>query len=124
MMDLSDGIATDLARLAAASGAGARVEVTRVPVDEATSAAARALGVDALTWATGGGEDYELLLTCAPDAFDRLAHGLAALTGARLTAIGAMTAAAGVRYVDTRGETVEVAPGFEHFAARGGHAGA
>jgi thiamine-monophosphate kinase len=122
MMDLSDGLATDLPRLAAASGAGARVELERVPVDEATRAGAQALGVDALTWATGGGEDYELLLTCAPAAFERLAHGLTALTGARLTAIGAITAAPGVRYVDARGREVEVAPGYEHFAAHRGHA--
>jgi thiamine-monophosphate kinase len=122
MMDLSDGLATDLPRLAAASGAGARVELGRVPMDEATRAGAQALGVDALTWATGGGEDYELLLTCAADAFERLAHGLAARTGARLTAIGTMTAAPGVRYVDAHGHEVDVAPGYEHFAARGGHA--
>lgn len=121
MMDLSDGLATDLPRLAAASGAGARVEVGRVPVDEATHASAQALGVDVLAWATGGGEDYELLLACAPEGFERLAHGLAALTGARLTAIGAVTATPGVRYVDAQGHPVEVAPGFEHFAARGGH---
>lgn len=122
MMDLSDGLATDLPRLATASAAGARVELGRVPVDGATRAAAQALGVDALTWATGGGEDYELLLTCAPDAFERLAHGLTALTGAQLTAIGTMTAAAGVRYVNADGHEVEVAPGYEHFAERGGHA--
>ena len=120
MMDVSDGLATDLPRLAEASRTGARVDVSRVPVDEATQACARALGVDALAWATGGGEDYELLLTCAPDRFDRLAKGLAALTGARLTAIGEMTAAPGVRYVDADGRDVAVAPGFEHFAGRGG----
>jgi thiamine-monophosphate kinase len=122
MMDLSDGLGTDLPRLAAASGVGARVEVERVPVDEATRGAAQVLGVDVLGWATGGGEDYELLLACPPEAFERLANGLAALTGARLTAIGAITPAAGVRYVDARGHDVEVAPGFEHFAARGGSA--
>jgi thiamine-monophosphate kinase len=122
MMDLSDGLATDLPRLAAASGAGARVELARVPTDGATQAGAEALGVDARAWATGGGEDYELLLTCAADAFERLAHGLAALTGARLTAIGTMTAAAGVHYVEADGHEVDVAPGYEHFAARGGPA--
>ncbi|MEX2146794.1 MAG: thiamine-phosphate kinase [Candidatus Rokuibacteriota bacterium] len=122
MMDLSDGLATDLPRLAAASGAGARVEVGRVPVHEATRACAHALGVDALAWATGGGEDYELLLACAPDSVERLAKGLAALTGARLTAIGEVTSTPGVRYMDGRGHEVDVAPGFEHFAGRGGRA--
>jgi thiamine-monophosphate kinase len=120
MMDLSDGLATDLPRLAAASGVGARIDVARVPVDEATRAGAGALGLDVLAWATGGGEDYELLLTCARGDFERLAHGLAALTGGRLTAIGEVTATPGVRYVNAHGHPVEVAPGFEHFAARAG----
>jgi thiamine-monophosphate kinase len=121
MMDLSDGLATDLPRLAAASGMGARVELARVPVDEATHACAYALGVDALAWATGGGEDYELLIACGPDSFDRLAQGLATLTGARLTTIGEITAGPRVRYADDQGRDVGVAPGFEHFAGRAGH---
>jgi thiamine-monophosphate kinase len=120
MMDLSDGLATDLPRLAAASSLGARVDVGRLPVDEVTRTCAHALGVDALVWATGGGEDYELLLACAPDSFHRLAAGLDALTGARLTAIGHMIAEPEVRYVDGDGHDVAVAPGFEHFAARAG----
>jgi thiamine-monophosphate kinase len=120
MMDLSDGLAADLPRLAAASGTGARVDLARVPVDEATHACAHALGIDALAWATGGGEDYELLVACAPDSFDRLAKGLAGLTNAQLTAIGEITAGPSVRYVDDQGRDVGVAPGFEHFAGRGG----
>ena len=71
---------------------------------------------DALAWATGGGEDYELLLTCEPGAFRRLADGLAAATGTRLTAIGEVVVAAeGVRYTDASGREVAVTPGFEHF---------
>ena len=122
MMDLSDGLATDLPRLAAASGIGARVDVARVPVDEATRACAHALGLDALAWATGGGEDYELLIACEPDSFDRLAKGLAAFTGTRLASIGEITAGPGVRYVDDHGRDVGVTPGFEHFAGRAGRA--
>lgn len=118
MMDLSDGLATDLPRLVEASGAGARVTVSRVPIDPAARAAAPALGGDATAWATGGGEDYELLVTCAPEAFERLSAGLARTCGRPLVAIGEIEARASVRWVGADGAPARVAPGFEHFVTR------
>jgi thiamine-monophosphate kinase len=116
MMDLSDGLATDLGHLCEESGTGASVDLGRIPLEPPVRAVARALDRDALAWATGGGEDYELLLTAAPDAFDRLAGGLALATGTTLTAVGHMTSAAeGIRYLDAAGHAVPVRPGFEHF---------
>ncbi len=115
MMDLSDGLATDLGRLAAESGAGARVDVERLPIAAATRAVAEALDVDPVDWATGGGEDYELLVVCDPAAVARLSAGLAEATGATLTAVGEIVAERGTRWLDGRGRAVAVAPGFEHF---------
>ena len=115
MIDLSDGLATDLGRICEESRVGAAVELARLPLNAAARAVAAAVGGDPLAWATGGGEDYELLVTCQPDAFVRLADGLAAATGTTLTAIGAITPAGGVRYTDAAGREVVVAPGFEHF---------
>ena len=116
MIDLSDGLATDLGHLCEESAVGARVELARLPVSPTVHAIAKALDRDALAWATGGGEDYELLLTCAPGAFERLASGLAAETGTRLSAVGEMTAAGdGIRYLDAGGRAVAVRAGFEHF---------
>jgi thiamine-monophosphate kinase len=59
MMDCSDGLSTDLARMARASGVGARVE--RVAVADAAAAAAAVLGTDPAEYALAGGEDFELL---------------------------------------------------------------
>ena len=115
MMDLSDGLATDVARLAAESAAGVTVHVADVPVAPATAEIAAALGADARAWATGGGEDYELLVTCARGEFDALRAGLTRDVGATLTAIGEVTAGTGVRWVDAAGRDVGVAAGFEHF---------
>jgi thiamine-monophosphate kinase len=116
MIDLSDGLATDLGHLCEESAVGARVELARLPVSPTAHAVANALHGDALAWATGGGEDYELLLTCEPGAFERLASGLEAATGTPLTAVGEMSAAgSGVRYRDAGGREVAVRTGFEHF---------
>ena len=124
MMDLSDGLGLDLPRLLVASGTGARVDVDRLPVDGATRAVAAALGADPTAWATGGGEDYELLLTCEPAALARLQGVLADRGGARLTPIGEVTAGSGsVRWI-SGGREVTVARGYEHFAGRPAASGA
>ncbi|MBI1845850.1 MAG: thiamine-phosphate kinase [Candidatus Rokubacteria bacterium] len=118
MIDLSDGLTKDLGHVLDESGGGAEVRVDHLPVAAATRAAAAALGADALAWATGGGEDYELLLTCAATQWPGLADGLARATGTRLTAIGRVVAGPpGLRLVDAAGAVVPATPGFEHFAA-------
>jgi thiamine-monophosphate kinase len=94
------------------------VDVDRLPVDAATQAVAAALGADPTAWATGGGEDYELLLTCAPGAIERLQRGLAEACGTRLTPIGEITAGAPPVRWSSRGHEVTVARGFEHFVGR------
>jgi thiamine-monophosphate kinase len=117
MMDVSDGIGLDLPRLLRESGVGAAVDANRLPIDAATRAVATALGADPVAWATGGGEDYELLLTCEPPAFSRLQQGLADACGIRLTQIGEVTLVHAVRWT-AGGHDVAVARGYEHFASR------
>jgi thiamine-monophosphate kinase len=115
MMDLSDGLAVDLPRLCVESSVGATVDVDALPISAGTRRVAAAVGREALAWATGGGEDYELLVTCTATAFDRLARGLMEATGTTLTRVGRIERGDGVRFVDRQGRALEVARGFEHF---------
>ena len=98
MMDLSDGLSTDLGRLCAASQVGARVET--VPVHPAARRLAATTGDDAERWALDGGEDYELLLAVERRAFAHLARRFHGRFGRELLAVGRISAQSGVRRVD------------------------
>lgn len=66
-MDLSDGLARDLPRLARESGAGAEVEAAALPLARGFRSLCERLGADPLALALGGGEDYALLFTLPPE---------------------------------------------------------
>jgi thiamine-monophosphate kinase len=72
MIDLSDGLSTDLHHLLDESGVGARIRAGSVPVSDAAHAAAETSGRSALDHALDDGEDFELLFTAAPDTAERL----------------------------------------------------
>jgi thiamine-monophosphate kinase len=120
MMDCSDGLATDLGHICRESRVGARVELDRLPVDPAAREVAGALGADALSWATSGGEDFELLLTCDPAAVGALRDGLRRATGTALTVVGEIEAfnalEAGVMFLGAGGLRVAIPAGYEHFS--------
>src|SRR5579871_400851 len=70
-MDLSDGLAGDLPKLAAASGVAAQVDIECLPLSAAlTRVTSLEQGRD---WAIGAGDDYELLLAVPPHRYDALA---------------------------------------------------
>jgi len=95
MLDLSDGIATDAGRLAAASGTGAVVELERLP---------RAPGAT-LEQAAAGGEDYELL-AAVPEGAE---------IPVPATVVGRLTGDGEVRLVDAEGRHRSLR-GWDHFA--------
>jgi thiamine-monophosphate kinase len=110
MMDSSDGLSSDLARLAAASGLGAVVET--VPLAPFVAEIACAAGAQARSWGLHGGEDFELLVAVAPRAFGHLAARYRAHFGRELLPIGKLVVGRGLR--DGAGE--EIAPaGYDHF---------
>lgn len=72
MIDLSDGLASDLLQLSKASGVGAMVFEENLPIDEQTYLAATELNLSPVTAALNGGEDYELLFTVRQGDYDKI----------------------------------------------------
>ena len=106
MMDSSDGLSTDLARLCAASGAGATL-ADDLPVHPGARAVAARLGEDPERYALDGGEDFELIAALDKRAFPHLAHRFRLRFGRELAAVGTITAEPGLR----RGDGRPVEPG-------------
>ena len=63
MMDISDGLSSELMHICKDSGVGCRVYEDRIPIDYQTAIMAEELGMNLVTAAMNGGEDYELLFT-------------------------------------------------------------
>ena len=117
LMDCSDGLATDLGHICRESRVRATIFLERLPLSAAVREAARAFGRDPSDWATGGGEDYELLLTCEPAAASNLAAGLIRATGTPLTVIGEVAAGElpEITWIGSGGAPVSIRAGYEHF---------
>ena len=72
MIDLSDGLASDLLHICHQSKMGARIFEDKVPIDQRTYQTAVELNISPITCAFNGGEDYELLFTIAQDDFEKI----------------------------------------------------
>ncbi len=73
MIDISDGLSSDLLHICKQSGVGCRVYQDKIPVDTSTAALADEFMIDPMIAVMNGGEDYELLFTFPLDHHDRLA---------------------------------------------------
>jgi thiamine-monophosphate kinase len=104
-MDVSDGLAGDLAKLCAASGVSAAIDAQSIPLSATVAAlfARGAVGVEALV---SGGDDYEILCTIPEASFEVFAQD-AGLTGVAVTSIGTVIAdASPPRFLDGQGREI------------------
>ena len=95
-MDVSDGLAGDLAKLCRASSVAAAIDVARVPLSDAARAAIAA-APELLETVLTGGDDYEILLTLAPDKLPAL-RAAADAAGVPVTEIGRIGKGEGARF--------------------------
>ena len=104
MIDLSDGLSTDLSRMCEESGAGAEIWAETIPRAEVAKSK-----VD-LRFALNGGEDYELLFT--------VPHGRQippSIAGTRITEIGVITQGRQIYLTDDKKKAVFKPRGWEYF---------
>ncbi len=113
MIDVSDGIASDLGHLCAESRVAARLRAEAIPIHPGAAVMARLTGREALELALQGGEDYELLFTAAGDPGAAVREADPELP---VTCVGEVSAGpAGATLLGRDGSVAALAGGFDHF---------
>ena len=72
MMDISDGLSSELLHICSQSGVGCCIYEDKLPIDYQAAALAEEMNLNIVTCALNGGEDYELLFTCSLDDYEKL----------------------------------------------------
>lgn len=115
MIDVSDGLSSDLLQICRSSNVGCRVYLDRIPVNPATAELAKEMSMDPHTAALNGGEDYELLFTVPLSYSDKVAG----IEG--LSVIGHITESAdGAYLIPPIGDSIRItAPGWNAVESNG-----
>lgn len=116
MIDISDGLSSDLNHLCAESKVGAVIEASRIPIDQVVAELCGRRALDPLMLALHGGEDFELLFTVKPDNVPKLPTRV---DGVPVTRIGEINEAGeGVR-ISEGARVWNLEPGgWEHFKTK------
>ncbi len=105
MIDISDGLASEVNHLVESSGVGIVVRQAQLPMSDELRVVATELGRDPVELALLGGEDYELVFTIPREHWQAAQHGSRA-TGVPVTIIGeVLEKSPGGAYIDARGHT-------------------
>jgi len=114
-MDVSDGLAGDLAKLCAASGVSAVIDLPSVPMSSAAKAAVAASAASIQTLVSGG-DDYEILCTIQPSAFEAFMRE-ARTAGVAASPIGTIVAGvAAPKFLDAMGKELALTrTSYSHF---------
>ncbi len=114
MIDVSDGLSSDLGHLCRQSNVGALLQSERIPIDKEVTKLCGRRALDPLALALHGGEDFELLFTVRPDDVTRLPKRV---DGVKASHIGEITNQSGVIRIAEGRLIWDLQPrGFEHFS--------
>ena len=72
MMDISDGLSSELMHICSQSGVGCCIYEDKLPIDYQAASLAEEMNLNIVTCVLNGGEDYELLFTCSLDDYEKL----------------------------------------------------
>jgi thiamine-monophosphate kinase len=120
LLDMSDGLSSDLAHLCEASAVGAQLDAAAIPIHNETRQIARVLQADPLTYALHGGEDFELCLTAPPGHLATLQPAFTQRFQCPLVRVG--TIQEGNRLILTYADGTQMplqAQGYDHFRSPG-----
>lgn len=119
LIDISDGLASELHHICKLSKVGARVDEKKIPIHAETRAAAKHFGDDPLDFALYGGEDFELLFTAPMELREALRKKFTEQFDIACTHIGVIENEA-VRLLNSSGEIAALAAkGYDHFSRAG-----
>lgn len=118
MIDISDGLASEVNHICEMSGTGAHVHKKDIPLSDNVRQVAKYTNRNPYDFALYGGEDYELLFTCQPDKVLFLTEEIFKKTGTKLTVVGKIYAASlSVTIEDDSSKITPLYPrGYDHFA--------
>lgn len=111
MIDISDGLASEIFHICKASEVGCTIYDEKIPIDGKTASTAIDFNIDPITTALNGGEDYELLFTVAQSDYEKI------LGNPNISIIGHITDKnSGINLVDKQGALIPLkAQGWKHF---------
>ena len=103
MMDISDGLSSELMHICSQSNVGCRIYKDKIPINYQAAVMAEELNMNIVTAALNGGEDYELLFTVAMEDYDKI------VTMDGVGIVGHMTKSElGLHLVGREGEEIEL----------------
>jgi thiamine-monophosphate kinase len=121
LVDVSDGLLSDIRHVCRASRVGAEIWIGNLPISSAAKEVAHASGQDVTDWALAGGEDYELLFTASPESSAEIQGILKERTGTWCHVVGRIVdETQGLQVCLENGTKIVSFKGFagwDHFAA-------
>lgn len=91
MIDISDGLSSDILHICDSSGTGVEIYASDLPISDAVNSFSRISGINPCNYALAGGDDYGLLLTAKRDIYELLIKTVLEETGTVLKKIGIIT---------------------------------